>query len=177
MSHPRSFGHRRIAALAVLTCLSAAAASAGPSPHMQFDFGMVGLARGQTVRLNVVITASPPADLGRRQASDPEWLVELSFVGSSGETLVPAVQHRLVPGQAAFVDLNFTDVPSSNDDRVQVRAVVRAHAVRRRGVGGIDDPNILPSLELMDAETSRTQVFLAPGSTRFIKEVDPAPQP
>jgi hypothetical protein len=86
------------------------------------------------------------------------------------------VQRRLVPGQSSFVDLNFTDIALPEGDRVQIRAVVRGHAVGRR-VGGIDDPNIIPSLELMDTETGRTQVILSPGSTQFIKEVDPLPQP
>ena len=175
MRHTGSFGSRRIVALAVLTCLAAVAASAGPSPHMRIDFGMLGLARGQTARLNVVFVN--PSDGGRRvRDSDPEWLVDLSFVGPDGATLVPAVQRRLVPGQSSFVDLNFTDIALPEGDRVQIRAVVRGHAVGRR-VGGIDDPNIIPSLELVDTETGRTQLIQSPGSTQFIKEVDPLPQP
>ena len=175
MRHTGSFGHRRIVALAVLTCLAAVAASAGPSPHMRIDFGMLGLARGQTARLNVVFINPPDTDR-RVRASDPEWLVELSFVGPDGSTLVPAVQRRLVPGQSFFVDLNFTDIALPEGDRVQIRAVVRGHALGRRN-GGIDDPNIIPSLELVDTETGRTQLIQSPGSTQFIKEVDPAPQP
>ena len=168
-------------AVAGLAGLLAAPTQAGPSPHMRSDFGIVGLARGQTARLHVVVlpavlapAPAAPDRNGGEAASDPEWRVELSFVDGAGRPVGRVERRLLRAGQSTYVDLGFGDVAPDSGDRVRFRAVVRAQAPdggdRTRGH---DDPFFLPTLEIFDADTGRSQVVLSPGSTRYFKEVEP----
>ena len=101
---------------------------------------MVGLAKGQTARLNVV-------NIGDPNSSPCE--VEMVFYDSQGKVLESDVQ-KLDPGMAAFLDLSYAAIGNPNL-RVQFRAWVKV----------IGDPTLcLASLEVFDEETGRTMVFI-----------------
>jgi len=103
-------------------------------------FGVVGIARGETERLNVVT-------VGVQQ----EILMELSFLDSQGRTLARSVE-RVAPGRAVFLDLHFAE-HSNGSNHLAVRALVRFTA--QASPGGY----ILPSVEVIDDVTGRTSVM------------------
>src|SRR6266545_7991577 len=74
---------------------------------------MVGLARGQTARLNVVNIGDPNLE---------PCEVQMVFYDSQGEALARDVQ-KLDPGVATFLDLGYSAVGNPNI-RVQIRAWV-----------------------------------------------------
>jgi len=102
---------------------------------------MVGLARGQTARLNVVNIGDPNLE---------PCEVQMVFYDSQGEALARDVQ-KLDPGVATFLDLGYSDVGDPTL-RVQIRSWVKVV---------VGDPNIcLSSLEIFDDETGKTTVFV-----------------
>ena len=105
---------------------------------VEYHFGMVGLTRSETARLNVI-------NLGRETLS-----ISINFVDSSGRVLGRSVE-RLEPDHATFLD--FT--PSSVDigpGRLQI------HAWFEYETGG--SPKVIPSLELFDNDTGKTRLVL-----------------
>jgi hypothetical protein len=102
---------------------------------------MVGLARGQTARLNVV-------NIGDPNSSPCE--VQMIFYDSQGKALASDAQ-KLDPGVATFLDLHYSDVGNPNI-RVQIRSWVKVV---------VGDPNIcLSSLEVFDDESGKTTIFI-----------------
>ena len=111
-------------------------------------FGMVGIVEGeQTARLNVVNVA--PADT--RTPRTP-CMVELMFFDGDGEMLAMAMV-TLDPGKAAFHD--FTDSVYEVGRRLQIRAEVMI-------MGDKVSCNVIPTLEIYDMETMKTEVFMDP---------------
>lgn len=107
---------------------------AKPSP-------MVGLAEGQTARLNVVNIGDSNSD---------SCQVQMIFYDNEGKQLALDTQ-RIDPGIATFLDLSYNDVGNPNI-RVQIRSWVRVL---------IGDPSIcLSSLEVFDDETGKTTLFV-----------------
>jgi hypothetical protein len=180
--------------LGVVALVGLPAAQALPEPHMRLNFAMIGLAEGQTARLNAVnVRALAPPD-GDTAPPDADRVcgVELAFLDADGSVLVGRdgsqfrVTVRLAAGHSAFLDLDARALldpgdqpapgalvdPGDRPARVPIRALVRT---TRACLGSIDNPDIMPSLELFDTATGRTSSFVEPGSTRFIKEVDPGP--
>jgi|SRR6266498_2391352 len=103
-------------------------------------FPMVGLAKGQTARLNMVNIGDPNLN---------PCEVQMVFYDSQGKALARDVQ-RLDPGMATFLDLSYAAVGNPNI-RVQIRAWVKV----------IGDPTLcLASLEVFDDETGKTAVFI-----------------
>lgn len=101
---------------------------------------MVGLAKGQTARLNMV-------NVGNPNISPCE--VQMVFYDSQGKALARYAQ-KLEPGMATFLDLRYAEIGDPTI-RVQIRAWARV----------IGDPSIcLASLEVFDDETGRTTLFL-----------------
>lgn len=101
---------------------------------------MVGLAKGQTARLNVV-------NIGDPNVSPCE--VQMVFYDSQGKELARDIQ-KLDPGMATFLDLSYAAIGDPNL-RVQFRAWVKV----------VGDPTLcLASLEVFDDETGRTMVFI-----------------
>ena len=101
---------------------------------------MVGLARGQTARLNVVNIGDPNLE---------PCEVQMLFYDSQGKALARDVQ-KLDPGVATFLDLGYSDIGDPNS-RVQIRAWIKV----------IGDPTLcLSSLEVFDDETGRTTIFV-----------------
>lgn len=107
--------------------------------------GIVGIVEGeQTARLNVVNVAT--ADT--RMPGVP-CRVEMMFFDSDGEMLAMSMV-TLDPGKAAFHD--FTDSAYEEGRRLQIRVEVMAQG------GG--DCNIIPTLEVYDMDTMKTEVFV-----------------
>jgi hypothetical protein len=98
---------------------------------------MVGLARGQTARLNVVNLFPPdPCD------------VQIVFYDSQGKPLARGAD-TLKPGAAMFLDLSYSAIGDPNS-RVEIRAQVT-----------VSDPKrCRASLEVFDDDTGRTAVFV-----------------
>jgi hypothetical protein len=113
---------------------------------------MVGLARGQTARLNVVNIGDPnssPCDVG------------LTFFDSRGAVLARDAQ-TLRPGAAGFLDLNREAVGDPNQ-RVQIRAVVQFSSTDCLA-------QVRTSLEVYDNDTGKTTLIVA-------HAFDPHPDP
>ena len=106
-----------------------------------YAYPMLGIARGQTARLNVVTVGI-----------EKEMLMELSFLDSQGRTLARSVE-RLIPGRAFSLDLHFGDHVGGDANRVAIRALVRM--MDRVGHGGY----ILNSFEVIDDVTGRTLIL------------------
>lgn len=106
--------------------------------------GMVGIAGGQTARLNAVF--SPPPD-PERQNGDP-LAVRLEFFDASGNTLTSA-NVRLTPGHAEALEWT---VPAGAP-RMEIRGA------------GLVPPGpcrVILSLEIYDTATGRTQIAIYP---------------
>ena len=174
--------NKRVVLLAVgLTAVAAVqgvrAFNPQPDPPGRYRFGMVGLAEGQIARLNVVSLADAS---GIDNPNIQPVVLELSFLDEAGRGLVTRdgtpIQStvRLMRGRSAHLDLDWGAM-IIDGGRIPFRALVKAAAPDGAGRKA-SDPEWIPTLEIFDAETGRTSVFLQPGTERFIKEVDPAPQ-
>jgi hypothetical protein len=151
-----------------------------PQPDPPGKFGMVGITRGQTLRLNVVNLTSPP-EPDRQVPPDPCRIV-LSFRNAQGEAVRNSEGQiirrtvELQAGESAFLDLNgdmFAGPPTNVNSpalRVQLRPFVRVQQ-------GPPDPDrqIPPdpcraTMEVFDNASGRTSLF----SDSF---VSPPPDP
>lgn len=122
-------------------------------------FRVLGVAQGQTARINVFNEA--PATAVR----DPESLfgcrVVLQFYGIEGQLLKELAIDNLAPGKIAFLDLAAADRPNK-----EVRTPIRA--VARFGYSGGANPppgmleacQVVPSLELYDTDTGKADLVL-----------------
>jgi hypothetical protein len=130
-----------------------------PQPEPPARFGMVGLTRGQTARLNVA-NLQPPDPLH-------DCRVMLGFVDSMGQTFFDRAGAEIVSevslprGHAAFLDLRSGEAfRDERTRRVQFRA----------GLEGVPPPdntpdpcaNLVATLEIFDNETGRTLVLYQP---------------
>jgi hypothetical protein len=124
-------------------------------------FGMIGLSRGQTARLNVVNLRSTPVvePSANEVVSLVPCTVRLRFIDQRGNTITRSVEH-ILPGNGAFLDLPFHEaVPRGFEGkRTQIRAVART-------LGAPEDERrnctTLTTLEVFDNETGRTNVIYA----------------
>ena len=117
-------------------------------------FGMVGLTRGQTARLNV-------AHIGDPNETERSCSVELSFQDSDGRALA-VVNRDLAPGEADALDLSAAAI--GNPDifgRFQIRGSLALGGSSKRGPDAIACVNNLrPTLEVFDDATGRTTVII-----------------
>ena len=101
-------------------------------PTSSIDFGMLGLARGQTMRLSVVAVAPSPcvAQIGFQSATganfpgNPSAPINPSFPGNPGFPTNPGAPVVLGPSQGAFVDLIGNQVVAQVGQRVEVHPVI-----------------------------------------------------
>jgi hypothetical protein len=122
-------------------------------------FGMIGLARGQTARLNVVNLRSVPAlePTPDQVVTLVPCTIRLRFVDQRGNTIVRSVEN-ILPGAGAFLDLPFHEaIPRGFEGkRIEIRASVRALSrpddERRRCA-------TISTLEIFDSETGHTSVI------------------
>src|SRR5215831_11570695 len=129
------------------------------TPSTGFSSGMVGIAAGQTARLNVV-------NLGGSPASPLPCVLALAFVDSDSK-IVKQMFVSVAVGKAAYLDFRMSDGQSG---RVQIRGI--GHNPLLSPGPAIPQPlscNLVPTLELFDTETGRTAAivtdFRAPGSS------------
>jgi hypothetical protein len=120
-------------------------------------FAMVGIASGQTARLNALnLAAADPAN-------PTSCGVTLQFLDTQANIL-KQVTVNLLPGNATSLDLNQTELQTTVT-RSEIRAVVLFGYV-----GGANPPGpvvqktacgfIVPSLEIFDSSTGITNVIL-----------------
>jgi hypothetical protein len=141
-------------------------------------FGLAGIAREQTARLNVINLHPPEPGL----PSSP-CAVALSFLDENGETFqdrdgIPvATSAALLPGQSAFLELSSADAfGESTALRKQFRALVE------RSPGPPDVPpnpfcsGIVSTLEVYDNLTGRTTVLYYPPNP-FMRNPGPPNDP
>lgn len=143
--------------------------SAAPRDRAVTLFGMIGLARGQTARLNVVnlrsVRAAEPTADQAVPTSEPTahqlvtpvpCSVRLRFLDQRGNTIARSVE-SIMPGDGAFLDLPFHDaIPRGFEgNRFEIRAIVqvlrRPEDTRRCAT--------ISTLEIFDSETGRTNVI------------------
>jgi hypothetical protein len=122
-------------------------------------FGMVGIAEGQTARLNLVNLLTP----GAATVPPGPCRAELQFLDGDGNVVVSRLV-RLEAGHAAFLDFAPTFSPPINnvgDVAAPLRAEIRANV--ELGVAGIPPGPCRATLEIFDNVTARTSVFVASG--------------
>ena len=142
------------AVLLGLGVLSRAAGAFNPQPDPP-GFGMVGIAEGQTARLNVV-------NLGNADPLHPPdpCRVELQFFDADGNAIAGS-RARVRPGQAVSLDYVASFVPAD----IATGAVVAARAEIRPAVNtdtGLLPPQCRATVEIFDNSTGRTGVFIPP---------------
>jgi hypothetical protein len=126
----------------------------------ELTFGMVGIARGQTLRLNVVALArkgdksTVDNPLDAVDVPPGPCKVDLSFMDGEGNLILPAVQRTLEIGHASFVDLN-RDLLDRPGNRLEIRVMVNVICSTDRG--GIV---AVPTLEVFDNITGETTFVL-----------------
>ncbi len=165
--------------LATIACLIIGVVCAGIHVRAQnqiqtqsaVQFGILGIARGQTARINVANVSSPDNPLF---PPDP-CRVTMSFVDADGNVLInnagQPVQREvtLQPGHAAFLQINGDNYIERGQTRLTFRPVVTVMP---------GDPNLppdpcIPTLEVIDNLTART-TLLNPG---VIRGFNPQPDP
>ena len=140
---------KKISVLITIAVLAVSiwAASSAEAVVTNWRSPMVGIVEGQqTARLNVVNWGDPEIKNAR------PCMVELMFFDSDGEIIAMEMM-TVEPGKAMFHD--FAGVAYEEGTRLQIRAEVMVMDNR-------NDCNIVPSLEIYDNETMKTEVFMDP---------------
>ncbi len=116
---------------------------------------MVGIAKGQTIRINTVNTAEQP-DEGSHLRVRP------GLTQNPSSELVKESSVLLGPGASAFLDAGFDAIKSRDKTRRQVRATVTV----------LNDPEgrCRATLEIFDTDTGRTSLWI---ELRDIAEYQP----
>ena len=128
--------------------------SPGANQLPAVQLGPVGLGFLQTMRLNVV--AYPP---------DPCTGI-LSITDLSGNPLVAPSQVNLTAGQATYIDLSGASIQAKLGLHGEVLA---SFAPTPGAVTGV----CIPSVEVYDQLTGRTQALVSPGSTQVLSPQGP----
>jgi hypothetical protein len=169
-----------VAALAAFANVSDSRARAqsdvSPPQPDRFFFGMVGITRGQTLRVSVANVLQP---LDSNYPPGPTR-VALTFLDSEGRRFLsrdgsPIRRTALLdPGHATFLDLDFDEFPPG-PTRLQLRAVVTVTPPAVPAGTVLPPGPIVPSGEIITNANGRTVVFLTnPG---VIRGFNPQPDP
>jgi hypothetical protein len=155
---------RLLATLFVL----AISASAQDSPKVD-TFGMVGLAGGQTARLNVLNMGS------QAPGAATTCLVSLLFLDDQG-ALLKTNTLEVGPARSVSLDLDADkDLALAATQRRQIRGLI-APIPEVPPPGGTATCVLMPTLEIFDRLTGKTSIVMA--STMSIpRAVPPTPQP
>jgi hypothetical protein len=109
----------------------------------QLNFASVGIAAGQTARLNV-------SNLGA------ETLTAQFFVfDNQGVNHLPLVEYQIEPEHSASVDLP-AEAANLIEGRQQLRGMINVQSP----AGRVPDDSVMASLEIFDARTGRTSLAL-----------------
>jgi hypothetical protein len=112
---------------------------------------LVGIARGQVARLNIVNLGVLPPD---PYFPPGPCRVTLTFVDARGNVL-SQVTKSVDFNRAAFLDLAWSDVPPDPYHRLQVRALVN---VEPNAAGQL--PSLKPTLEVFSTDTGMTSLLI-----------------
>jgi len=146
-------------------------------PQVQ-TFGMVGLAEGQTARLNLLNPGVlPPLATGAICSA------QVSFLDSKGAGLKTA-PISVAPGQSVPFDLNRDTDVTAPDQRVQIRATLQI-PLPSPIVASPPQPwgcPLIPTLEIFDTNTGRTQIVITEtrgvfGPVPLVGTTAPMPNP
>jgi hypothetical protein len=145
----------------VLLAIPAAAQVAplpGPTANaITLSFGVIGLASGESIRINVLNLVRTPPPLGIAQIP---CRTELSFYDADGKLLKQKVVDSLGFGRADFLDLDRAEITGSTG-RAQIAASVKM------GSNQSFFCSIAPTIEVFDDATGRASTVLT----------NPLPQP
>jgi hypothetical protein len=161
--------------LAVASLADPSAQDIQPCTH-EARFGLMGLARLQVARLNVVNVTPPDPATPLDPIHPPDPLqppdpchVAIGFLQTTNQPYVSAagtpliVELDLRPGQSAFVELNSVDAFRGSRE---LRAMFRATGLFTHQPPDPAEPEacgaVLPTLEIYDAVTGRSQVVENP---------------
>lgn len=114
------------------------------------NFGMVGIAAGQTVRINVVNTIGDPDIL-------PTPVV-LTFFDNEGRIIIEEASISLRPGQSAFLDFNANTRELLQGERFQLRTRVRKTDNPETRIN--EASGIRSTMEIFDSETGKSSIFI-----------------
>jgi hypothetical protein len=115
-----------------------------PKRVRHFKSGMVGIARGQIGRLNVVNTAAP--------GSFAELVVLMALTANPHSERLVHSTFALKPGMSVFLDVDGDAIAAGEERRHEVRAEVTA----------LDDRDCacVVTLEVFDKETGKTTALI-----------------
>jgi hypothetical protein len=116
---------------------------------VRYNCGIIGVLRGETVRLNVALLN---ADAGAYPPGPAR--VTLTFVDDQGRAVAQATK-SIDPEHARSLNFTPADYPPG-PSRQEVRAIIAVDASPDGRV-----PDLLPTLEVFDAETGRTRAIIA----------------
>ena len=133
-----------------------------PQPD-RISFGMVGITRGQTARVNVASVSAP---------GDPDYppgpsRVTLTFLNSDSEVLRTRdgqpVQRTMTlePGHSAFLQISADEFIGRNEVRLNFRPVVIVQPPPEDGTQALPPSPIVPTLEVIDNANGRTNWVLS----------------
>jgi hypothetical protein len=150
---PRFAAGAVVAVILASTALARTATAFNPQPDP--PFGMVGIAQGQTARLNLVNAGSPTAAL-----LPPPCRARLRFLDADGNVLT-RMTAEVAAGHSTFLDFSPVSIPTNTvgDVVAPLRAEIRAE------VTFIDDelaPPCRVNAEIFDNATGRTSILYAP---------------
>jgi hypothetical protein len=128
-------------------------------------FGMLGVASNQTARLNVLNSTAPPMVAGSAVQS---CTLTLQFFDEQNNKLAELAVPGLDPGKASHLDYSIptaTATTAPTPQRMQVRGVVVVSGVpmpqpTMPTIQAISPCSVLPTLEVFDNDTGKTQVVL-----------------
>jgi hypothetical protein len=118
-------------------------------------FGMVGIAAGETARVNALnLAAGGPIVVGG------SCQVTATFLDDKGNTLLTKSQ-TVAQGEAAHFDMPRSEAQAGADP-VEIRATVSASSLLTPGAtyASLAGCSILPTMEIFDQATGRTSVVL-----------------
>jgi len=155
---------KSLAGVALAFALSAPAlySQSSNTPASAVDFGMIGLAASQTLRLS--INAWPPQPVYPPEPvfpPNPVCIAQLGFANSSGGPVGPTKTVNLGPGQGDYLDLNGNSLALPFGGREEVRPAV---TLLQSPGGGT--PACLANAEILDS-FSGFSLVLAPGATAY----------
>jgi hypothetical protein len=117
---------------------------------IEFVSGSLGIARGQTVSISVVVY------VGRPISNNDPVSARIQLLDTEGEVIVQSDEISVAPGQTRSWDVPRELLPAGDSTgRIQVRAriLVTTQSVRR-------SPPLEATLELIDTTSSRSVIWL-----------------
>lgn len=135
--------------------------------------GMVGIAEGQTARVNLL---SP--DLPAPLATGVMCTANVSFINAQG-TVLKSGTLTAIPGQSVHIDLDSdADLKYAVNERHEIRATIQVPVMPPPPAGSttpiVPVCRLIPTMEIFDTLTGRTSVVL--GHTHFAGErTEPTP--